>query len=184
MQYKLGAIIANSDNAHIYENRFTIEQTTEAQERLCISAAADHSELLLALAEELDGPFYLLYLLHTPRGPHQAARYQSPPLEWAEVRRFLREFQPFLSQDGRHDLWLHAAGDDATVVWDRHNLLYAYGPLPHFEMLLEQRRFAAGPIDIPVPHAHHYYPAFDADEERILRFFDWQPSPLEEGDEQ
>ena len=115
MSYKLGALVENEDIAYDYQDHFTIEQTT-GSDRLCIGATKRHIDLLLALAEPLDPPFYLLYLLHTPRRPHQAARYQSPALEWTEVVPFLRHFQPFLEQDARHDLWLHAVGAPATLV--------------------------------------------------------------------
>jgi hypothetical protein len=183
MLYKLGTLIEDDNIEYHYEDRFTLEQTT-GPDRLCIGAAKRHSDLVLALAEQLEPPFYLLYLLHTPRGSHQAARYQSPALEWTEVVALLRQFQPFLEQDARHDLWLHAAGDQATLVWDRHNLIYAYGPLSHFETILKQHEFVQDVISVPVPHTHHYHTTFDADEDQLLNFFDWRASPLQPVDEQ
>jgi hypothetical protein len=183
MLYKLGALSENEDTEYHYEDRFTIEQTT-GPDRLCIGAAKRHSDLLLGLVEPLKSPFYLLYLLHTPRRPHRAARYQSSALEWTEVVSSLRRFQSFLEQDARHDLWLHAVGDQATLVWDRHNLIYAYGPLPQFETILKQHGFVQGFISVPVPHAHHYHTIFDADEDQLLNFFDWRARPLQPEDEQ
>ena len=55
------------------------------------------------------------------------------------MEEFLREFGRFLCEDSRHDLWVRSHDDDATIVLDRHNVIYAYGPLDAFEAALKSR---------------------------------------------
>ena len=59
-------------------------------------------------------------------------RYESPELTADAVKGFLHQFGRFLREDSRHDLWVRSHDDDATIVLDRHNLIYAYGPLDAF----------------------------------------------------
>ena len=87
-------------------------------------------------AAGLSGPFQLLYLLHTTRTGADLGRYESPELTAPQVSEFLGRFGSFLSQDARHDFRLRSHDDNATVVLDRHNVIYAYGPLGHFEAAL------------------------------------------------
>jgi hypothetical protein len=36
------------------------------------------------------------------------------------------------------NLWIHSPEAGATVVWDRHDLLYAYGPLERIGAVLKE----------------------------------------------
>lgn len=126
----------------------------------------------------------MLYVLHTPRGEGRPGRYQSPQLTLNEVAEFLEEFGDFLGRDARCDFWLHCFGSDATLVWERHNLLYAYGPLTTFEATLKDHGFSIGAPTVPSPHAHHYHPAHDAIAGRLLARWPWQWSALRPEDEQ
>ena len=96
----------------------------------------------------------------------------------------MAEFCEFLTNDGRHDLWLHSPGSDATLVWDRHDLIYAYGPLEQFRAVLKEGLLEAQVDGPPSPHAHMYHAEYDESERRILRYFQWSRSPLLNGDEQ
>jgi hypothetical protein len=57
------------------------------------------------LAELLPPPFYVLYILHTPRGEGEAGRYQSNERSLDELSGLLSKYSSFFSSDGRHDLW-------------------------------------------------------------------------------
>jgi hypothetical protein len=89
----------------------------------------------------------------------------------------------FSTHDARHDLWVHSPEAEATLVWDRHNLMYAYGPLEQFRAILKvlQAGQVNGP---PYPHAHMYHADHDDSERKLLRHFQWSRSPLIAGDEQ
>lgn len=47
---------------------------------------------------------------------------------------FLREFRAYFESDGRHHIWVSslqasALQASATLVYDQHDVIYAYGPL-------------------------------------------------------
>ena len=153
--------------------------------RKIVATAPGSDPLVLEeLARCLTPPFYLLYLLHTPRGEGAAGRYQSGEVDQAALRGFMERFGRFLGNDGRHDFWVHSPADAATLVWDRHDLVHAYGPV---DMLISKLRglgFQEGTPSIPSPHAHNYRAEFDTDAAAMLAEFDWSWSPLQPGDEQ
>ena len=112
--------------------------------RIVAGVAGSDPLVFERLVEQLEPPYYLLYLLHTPRGEAEPGRYQSPKLSLTEVTAFLARFRRFLSADARFDLWAHAPSENATVVWDRHDKLFAYGPLDRYASALERSASARG----------------------------------------
>jgi hypothetical protein len=101
------------------------------------------------------------------------------------VHDFLRQFGPFLAQDARHDFWLRSHDDDATIVLDRHNIIFAYGPLQAFEKVLT--RIGASPRGLPKvpdPHVHYYHEQWDESERVILATWPWTRTPLRTSDVQ
>lgn len=72
----------------------------------------------------------------------------------------------------------------ATLVWDRHDLLYAYGDLEAYLACLQKMGFVEGDVVIPSPHEHHYQMEFDAQAAEVLRSFEWTRTPLRLEDEQ
>jgi len=154
-------------------------------ERLVIGVNGSQAECVQLLARELLGPFQLLYVLHTSRTNAELGRYESPELDSQAVERFLRTFGRFLSEDSRHDFWVRSHGDDATIVLDRHNLIYAYGPLDTFESVLSSLGARAGDApETPVPHSHHYHREWDGSERAVLRALRWSVKPLTQSDVQ
>lgn len=161
-----------------YPGAFVEEPTTAPAVRRLKIGAADPLIVFRWLAKELVPPLDLVYLLHTSRCEQPLGRYQSPPLDAPDLADFLNEFGEFLSTDARHDLWLHSRRPDATLVWDRHDLIYAYGPLVRFAEILRELKLSASPVQIPVPHSHHYHEDFDAEELRLLQYLEWTRAPL------
>jgi len=96
----------------------------------------------------------------------------------------MERFGSFLCSDARFDVWAHSATDGGTVVWDRHNQLFAYGPLDKLSVELNALGFGEGEVSISFPHHHHYRPEFDADAAALLQFFPWSYSSLLAQDEQ
>lgn len=179
---KLETFINGDWIGHVHHRVFSREQTT-GPERLQVGippASADPVRVLLALMPE---PFFLLYVLHTPRGA-EPGRYQSPELSRAQVEAFLDEFGEFLTRDARHDLCIHSPTANATLVWDRHDVLYAYGPLASFSSALECAGYTPGVPSIPCPHRHLYHSTFDPQQHALLNAFDWYRSELRPEDEQ
>src|SRR5206468_10147135 len=112
-------------------------------------------------------------------------RYESPELSLDDVSWFFETFGRFLDEDSRHDIWVRSHTDDATIVLDRHNLIFAYGPLDVFENeLVAAGLTAATPKEIPDPHVHNYHAEWDDTERGILKALDWTVKPLREQDMQ
>ncbi len=136
------------------------------------------------LIQCLEPPYLLLYVLHTPRGEGAPGRYQSPPLSFGQVRGFVSQYGAFFSVDSRFDLWAHSPSSRATVVWDRHNQLFGYGPVDSFLRALRSIGFTPGEVSLQFPHVHHYRQEFDDDAAKVMDAFQWSYSPLRPEDEQ
>ena len=70
------------------------------------------------------------------------------------------------------------------MVWDRHDLLFGYGPLEAFETSLRSLGYTPGQPVVPTPHQHHYRAEFDGLARELLSTLDWERSPLKPSDEQ
>jgi hypothetical protein len=179
--YRFGNFVDGLTEPYQYPNVFEQEQTT-GPDRLKIGATDAHSSLLYQLAGILNPPFYLLFVLHVSRCDQPTGRYTSPDLQWDHVNGFFAEHIEFLEADARYDLWIHSVPENATLVWDRHNLIFAYGPLDEFRRILLREGLEECPVEIPVPHTHFYHPELDDFELRILNHFDWRYTPLTDAD--
>lgn len=152
--------------------------------RIFGQVAGGDVRVFAGLAASLAAPVMLLYVLHTPRGEAAAGRYQSSPLDMPALQAFLAGFASFLSADARFDIWVHSPGDAATVVWDRHNHLFAYGPLDRHAAELEALGCEQGPLASLGVHRHYYREACDPLARALIDAFDWTYSPLRPEDEQ
>ncbi len=163
---------------------FKTEVMHDGGTRLVAAVPAGDAATFQSLAGSLEAPCMLLYVLHTPRGEGSAGRYQSPPLSPSELASFLVRYAAFLSDDARFDLWVHSPSDQATVVWDRHNLIYAYGTIERFVSTLTTLGFVEGDPGVRFEHMHHYREELDRDAAAVLEAFAWRHSPLQASDEQ
>jgi hypothetical protein len=170
------------DEPYEYPNTWTREKTS-GPDRLIIAPRSNHIGLISKLAGQLDTPLLLLYVLVVPRGGSEPGRYQSESLDREELNSFLSRYSSFLEGDARHNLWIRSS-DGGMLIFDRHNVLYAYGPLESFTSTLAACGMTqVGDIRFPVPHSHHYHPKHDDLERQILRERAWINSPLRDGDE-
>ena len=184
MLRKIQALVGNIEQPFEYGNVFTRE-VVGGVERFRIALDAGHDGFIRTVVSSLAEPFHLLYVLHTTRTNSELGRYESPALNTEDVHVFLASFGGFLSEDGRHDFWVWSHGDNATIVWDRHNLIFAYGRFDVFESALLQRGARPdAPPPIPAPHVHHYHAELDVEERAVLAALDWRVKPLRESDMQ
>jgi hypothetical protein len=156
----------------------------DVSDRLVAGVPGGDPLVFQTLVERLTPPLQLLYVLHTPRGEADPGRYQSPPISLEQFQEFVETFASFLKGDGRFDLWAHSRTDDATVVWDRHNRVFAYGPLEQYTAALTALGFSRGIPFVPTPHAHHYRDEFDDAAKRLLQTYVWSQLPLQPEDVQ
>lgn len=95
----------------------------------------------------------------------------------------LDRFENYFASDGRHNLWL-AAPPAGQLVFDRHEVIYAYGPIAGIVARLKEKGFAeVDMIRVPVPHSHHFHEEQDADEHAMLAHWEWMHSELQETDD-
>lgn len=139
---------------------------------------------LINLVMEMREPYFILYILNVSRCDQETARYQSMELSASDTEEFLYEFDDYLENDSRHDIWIHSPKENATIVYDKDNLIYIYGDLEKYENKLTLLGYAAydEPLYLPSPHAHCYHPEFDEKELEILRKFNWNKTPLQDHD--
>ena len=170
--------------AHDYGKVYAIEKTTDGNKRLCVAVSYDGSQILRMLSRSLKEPFLLLYVLVIFRGGGKEGRYQSDELSQKDLDAIFARYKEFWDTDGRHSIWLRSDTNDATLVYDRHNLIYAYGPLERFELVLETLGYTAtAKVSLSFEHQHCYYPEFDALERELTAKFADRRTELRPGDE-
>ncbi len=174
-----------SDNSFVnneYGKVFETE-TTNAYQRLKIGADNKQIDLMLKLCENLNPPYFILYVLVVPRHGHEQGRYQSRPIENInEVRLFFNEYKDYLETDGRHHVWIGTVDNSGILIYDQHNVIFAYGSLEKYKRTLRTLGFHEKPFSFPVPHAHRFNTDNDQFEEKILQHWDWSIFPLTEHD--
>ena len=184
--YKVGDS-APEDHEWKYPNVWAA-QDLSGTKRLIIAPNEHHVEWILRLLDVVPEPMWLLYVLVVPRGEGEPGRYQSlDPQTREQVRRFLREFMNLLEIDGRQNLWIRSESGEGMLVYDRHNLIYVYGPLEQSAAILGatgMTEVSADAINTPDTHSHRYHAAFDSEAQRILVYMDWIRTPLREHDQQ
>jgi hypothetical protein len=183
--YKFGHLnSAREDVPFEYGDTWAVEKTS-GPDRLVIAPRSNQVDLIGELTSRMPEPFYVLYVFLVPRTDTPPGRYQSPdPLNRADLAAFLSRFRDYFESDGRHDVWVRSEHDSSLLVYDQHNVIYAYGPLETFEETLRLKGFAKVPdIRFPAPHSHHYNKEFDDDQNALLEYWSWRISPLTEQDE-
>lgn len=174
---------AGNSHAYLYPNQFAFDGTTGI-DRLVIGAASKQIQLIIELGRGLPEPFGALYVLLTPRVAPNAGRYVTDALvSWAETQAFLWAFRRYFQGDGRHNVWITASPDGlhhgGQLVYDSHNLIYAYGPIASYRRILQQAGFGeAESVTVPFPHSHSFVKEFDSEERRILNYWSWRHLPL------
>jgi hypothetical protein len=157
----------------------------DGQRKVALISPPDCPELFRQLASLLPGPFFVLYVLHTPRGEAEGGRYQSPELSASDLDAFMARYTTYFAADARHDLWIYSLASRQTLVWDRHNLIYIEGdPQERLIEALEARGFSEGHLKPVGDHSHHYRAEFDDDAKSLLSGMDWVRTPLRPEDEQ
>ena len=166
---------------------FQTQVMASGRQRILLAVPLAMPSLFNDLVALLPPPLYVMYVLHTPRGEGEPGRYQSTELPADEVHSFLARFGAYFAADARHDIWVYSPTAKRTIIWDRHNELFAEGePLGDIVATLNALGFGGGAVDriASYDHIHHYRSEFDEDAAEVLRAFDWHRTPLRPEDEQ
>lgn len=171
-----GAEIERTD---VYQRERTI-----GSERIALGPAGSCKSLVRELIAIMAEPVFLLLVLTVSRRDRQVGRYQSKLMTTREADAFLAEFGEFLDRDARQQLWIGTPDGSSLIVWDRHQIVYAYGHIDRVESVAQRLGFTHGRVGITAPHCHQYHPLFDDTEEEILDRFEWRWSDLHDGDDE
>ena len=159
-------------------------ETTDKVDRVLIGCKNKEIPTILELCRNMEGPFGILYVLLVSRLGNESGRYQSPEyMTYEELELFLYEHQEFFEQDGRHHLWVASMAGEGQFIYDKHNFIFAYGPLSEYIKKLKGLGFQEGEISTPFPHVHHYHHQFDDEEEAVMKHWGWVHSPLQDDDD-
>ncbi len=174
-----------TEEPHDYGNVFQRQKTT-GPERLVIGASNRHVELLRELFPHLEPEYWVLYVLTVTTVGNELGRYQSPVLDAPVLDSLLAEFDEFFEGDARHAVWIANTAGTGQLIYDQHNLIYAYGPLDTFEATLHKRGFReVDELTVPAPHMHRYNRGpFTRWEVDLLDRFDWHRTDLRDGDDE
>jgi hypothetical protein len=169
---------------HDYGNRY-FRQPCGSSQRLVIGASSANIKLLDELATAFaTQQFYILYVLLLSHAGRSPGRYQSPPIASHEdLQLFIWTFQNFFEGDGRHHIWIGSPQSSDLLVYDQHDVIFAYGNLDGFEALLINHGFTQQQFWFPCPHSHSFDPANVNAEDELMAYFDWVYYELQEGDE-
>lgn len=183
MMFKFGRHSNDESQEYHYSDLYNVEQNS-SYERIVIGLAQSHIETIIELTAVLNGPFYMLYVLHTPRTGEEQGRYQSEALAYNEISTLLNRFKDFFENDARHDIWIHSSETNTTIVYDRHDLIYLYGFTDEHLHIIEKKGLKKESVSIPCPHVHCYNSEYDNFEIKLLNEYPWKRTSLHDKDRQ
>ena len=169
--------------AHSYGNLY-FRQPCGNSERAVIGPSNAHIKLLDELAATFPTQrYYILYVLLLSHAGRSPGRYESPMIASHEdLQLFLWTFQLFFEGDGRHHLWIASADSGDLLVYDQHEVIFAYGDLNTFERVLQKKGFTAKEFWFPLPHSHAFEPANTTVEDQLMNYFEWKYFELQPDD--
>lgn len=175
---------AGNEVEHDYGNVF-FRQPSGGGERLVIGPSGSQVKLLDELAATFPAErYFILYVLLMSHGSRAPGRYQSPVLHsHEELQLFIWTFQEFFEGDGRHHVWIGDPESNNLLIYDQHNVIFAYGDLDAYQKVLATRGFEHSDFWFPSPHVHQFHPANADAEDELMSYFAWRHFPLQPGDE-
>ena len=168
-----------------YKNEYAIEKTT-GNDRLIISLKKGYVNMMLNLLDKNNNDkYFILYVLIVSRCDNELGRYQiANPLTYDELITFCKKYSDYLETDGRHHLWIMNYDTKDLIVYDHHNVLYAYENLESkIEILNSNGYKKVEKIKFSAPHCHCYNKENDIIENEIIKNNEWLITPLKEQDE-
>lgn len=178
--YKIAAIDEKGvTSEYRYPDIYHIQDISGVQ-RLIIGPSEGHVDLMLEMSDLLEGPFKVLYVLVDPIGIKEddTGRFElDGEMPREEMRAFFERFRDFFESDARHHIWI--AAKNGSIIYDQHNILYAYGPILDFEQILLARGLTPGDVEFPYPHMHAFHQEMNPQLEDLLKDYNWRWFPLD-----
>jgi hypothetical protein len=169
---------------HDYGDRY-FRQPCGDSHRLVIGASGSNVKLLDQLATKFTiQQFYILYVLLLSHAGRPPGRYQSPLIaNHEDLQLFIWTFQNFFERDGRHHVWIGSPNSPDLLIYDQHDVIFAYGNVGAFESVLRENGFTESEFWFPSPHVHSFDPANVNAEDELMAYFDWTYFELRDGDQ-
>lgn len=173
----------NSEDDIRYGNHFVVE-SGNGWSRLRIGPDRDHIRLIDRLSEKWSTPeYYLLYVSLVSHTGKKPGRYQSPILPKDDLDVFLYSNKDFLEKYGGQHLWVGNPKGSDLLIYDQHNIIFAYGDIAGYREVLAAENFREGTFSIPCPHSHSFDSSLTQFEDDLFSYFDWGYSELQDGDD-
>jgi hypothetical protein len=169
--FKLGYHNDNEMKEYVHPDLYNLENSNGV-ERLVIGLSKSHVDTILELAAPLCEPLYVIYVLHTSHNDNEQGRYQSKAISLSQVSDLFTSYKDFFENDARHDVWLHSPQSNASIVYDRHNLIYLYGFVDEQLECIEQKGIEKKAFTISFPHIHCYHAEYDIFETKLINEFE------------
>ena len=167
-----------------YGNQYDLEEG-EGWARVVIGPNRDHIKVLDTLSDRWSTPdYFVLYVSLMSHTGKKTGRYQSPMFNKEDLDLFLYTHREFLEGYGGQHLWVGHPNSGELLVYDHHNLIYAYGNIDSYVQTLEELGFRPGRISIPAPHTHSFDSHYTQLEDDLFGYFDWTWFPLQDGDDE
>jgi len=177
VKFSIGEL-ENTETEFDYGKIYEISETS-----IKISANEKQVELLTKLVNNLNPPFYFLYVLVVSRTEKGIGRYQSPLFENRyELINFLVKYQEYFETDGRHHIWIGTTDNSGILVYDQHNVIFGYGAMNKFKKTISKIGYKEKEFEFPAPYCHSFHVENDDYEKSIVNYFDWELFPLQPQD--
>ena len=156
-------LIGKSDSENVvYKHKMFEKQDISGTLRYKICTTNSNIDFMLDWINEHSETFGVLYVLNTSHTNREDGRYQSSePCNKQELIVFLNTFKEFFQNDGRHHIWLFDLETDDYIIYDNHEIIYAYGDLDKLKSSLIKKGFIEDVFEIPCPHSYHFNEEFD-----------------------
>ncbi|MCW5821286.1 MAG: hypothetical protein KIT34_00695 [Cyanobacteria bacterium TGS_CYA1] len=129
-------------------------------------------------------PFHVMYVLIRPMQGIPGGRYLSDePFSRKEMDLFLNEYGSFFENDGRHHVYFISDDPETFLVYDHHNMIYAYGQQENFLNLLRNKNYSEEEPEVKNPHYHGFNHNHVVDERNLIASRDWTRHDLTDMDD-
>jgi hypothetical protein len=159
----------------MYKKEYAIEKFSGG-ERLIISPENEQIDMMLNLLGESNNSQYgILYILLVSRCGNKLGRYQiANSVTFDELKLFCKKYSKYLETDGRHHFWIINHNTKDLVIYDQHNVLYAYeNPETKINILEKINYKRVEKIFFSTPHCHCYNEENDIFEIDIIKNNEW-----------
>ena len=181
---KIGSYINNTESEHVYENIYDVITYNNGTKCLRITSSESLSDLMVKLGALVRGNWYVLYTLLASHAGNRPGRYQGIEIQnYNSVLALFEKYKCYFDGDGRHNIWLGSTANNDLLVYDKHNIIYAYGPVEVFVGRIRSYGYCEGVIKIPTLHTHHYHSGNVKHEMGIMNEWNWKWCDLAESDD-